>query len=191
MRFLLPLFALLISVAPAFAQQQESKLLDRVLKHDQTLEFDIAKASSFTGKASRTNSARTKGFHIGQKYAPKEYKAKAFAGTKSAWQGDFKFSTREANTSGKYRIPNAQKEAETKTMRVKAAREAEKSMGTREFANAQRPFLNRGRSQDQIDEGQAAGTNPRVLQYTLQDKWTGSLNELKTIDDVRALLNKN
>lgn len=184
-----PIFAALLLLATfAVAQQQERTLLERIENPDQTLEFDVTKASSFSGRSARSRAAaQSKGFQFDQKVQPKSFDTRAFNSSKTAWQGDFKFATKEANTKGRYQIRDGDKKAETKEAAVKTARESEKTMATRELHDGKRPFLNRGRSQDEIN---AAGTEAPTLDGKFKNKWQGDLKQL-TIDDIRELLNKN
>lgn len=180
------LLILLLTSVGALAQQQERKLIDRIMKPDETLEFDPGKASSFTGRPGvRSKSAKGKEFSFVQKVAPGEFRTRDFSA--KTWQGDFKFATKEANTNSRTRIPNVTKQADTKTAAVKEARESEKTMATRELHDGKRPFLVRGRSQDQIN---AAGSDAQSYRGEYESKWQGNLQQL-SVDDVRDLLNKS
>ena len=188
MRLLLPILFLVCAVVQAFAQQQERKLYDRIMKPDETLEFDLRKSSTIGSRSYAAGSVRVKDFYFTQKTEPKSFRTREFHGTKSAWMGDFKFSTKEANSSGKYEIPNVGKAAETRTMRVKEARESGRTMATRELPEANREYrgsLIRPRSQDRLTKQGPAAQADRTI------GWQGGNLQPLTIDDVRDLLNKN
>ncbi len=179
------LISLLTLTASAIGQVQEQKLwqrLDRKLTDEtvQKMEFDTRQASFSGGRTFNSKSANTKSFHYKQKASPGEFRSKTFAGSKSAWMGDFKFSTRKANTSGKYEIPNLTRKADTKTVEVADARESNKSMPGREYSKSHRPYL--GREAEKMKKAINPGQEPAG--------WTGDLQEM-TIDDIRELLNKN
>ena len=187
-RFLLPIVLLICGVAAGRAQQQERKLLDRIMQPDTTLEFDLRKSSAIGSRAYAAGSARVKEFHYTQKAEPKTFRTREFHGTKTAWMGDFKFSTKEANSRGKYEIPNAGKSAETKSMRVKQASESDKTMATRALPDGNREYrgsLIRPRSQDRLTQQGPGAQADRTI------GWQGGNLKPMTIDDVRELLNKN
>lgn len=157
--------------------------MDRLMRPNMEKPFDTAQAASGGGRSFGAKSARSKSFGFEQKFSAGEFRSKEFSGSKSAWMGNFKFSSKEANTRGKYEVPNAGRQVNTKTMPVVDAREGSKAMPTREFAG-QRPYLKRGPSQDRFDR---EGTTPMDNRPV---GWSGTLQPM-TIDDVRELLNKN
>jgi hypothetical protein len=184
-RFLPLILALLFSGLPLFAQQQERKLEDRILKPNLDLQFNLSKSSSFGNRSAPSKNANVREFAFTQKVAPKEFASKDFGGSKASWFSKLKFFSRNsASTEGKYAIPNASKKADTKTLSVDDAREASKSMDTAQYAKADRPYLIRGRSQDKLDDEKGVPKDNKPL------GWGGSLTPM-TIDDVRELLNKN
>lgn len=154
--------------------------MDRLTRPNMDLTFDTRKSASSASRSFSSKSATSKSFLFKQKGLAKEYRAKNFAGSKSAWMGDFKFAARQANTRGKYEVPNATRQANTKTMEVADARESTKGMPAREFAKSHRPYM--GREADKMKKGYAPGEQP--------EGWSGELSVM-TIDDVRELLNKN
>ena len=142
--------------------------------------FNMGSGSSMPGVGGSfsTKVARSEGFYIQQKFSPKSYDAKAFE-TK-AWSGRIAFSTKEAATKGKYEMPNVTKPADTKTAAVKDAREGSKTMATRDLPDGSRPYL-----------GKEATKMAKPLDPNNIPKITNEMHELKTIEDVKALLNKN
>jgi hypothetical protein len=127
----------------------------------------------------RTKAARQNEFYFQQKFQPKGYSAKEFK-SKGWWAGDFKFSTKDASTKGKYEIPNTANAVATQTKDVKDAREATKTMTTRDLPDGSRKYL-----------GQESRRMEKPLDPTNLPKITNSMRELKSIDDVKELLNKN
>jgi hypothetical protein len=162
---------LFLSCAVASAQEQERKLIDRVLKPDMTL-HNAAQDKSFGGGKSfqAGSNPYVKDFYFTQKFGPKTFAAGPFRDSKNYWQGDFKFATTEANTRGRFDIPNAAKAVDTKTMDVKDARESGKSYTSKTYATDD--FRGRGKAQGALDAENAAKAP-------------------MTVDQVRDLLNKN
>jgi hypothetical protein len=147
---------------------------------DLSREFAMEQLSPW-GRANefQTKSARTDGFYFQQKYQPKGYDAREFK-SKGWWGGDFKFSTKGAATKGKYEVPNAGNAVATSSSAVKDARESTKMMTTRDLPDGSRPYLGK--------EAQKMG---KPLDPTNLPKITNEMHELKTIEDVKELLNKN
>lgn len=149
---------------------------------DPSKEFNLDQVSSLGRMSSTfsTKSARSSDtFYFQQKYQPKKYDAKSFE-TKGWWAGDFKFSTKSAAAKGKYEIPNATKSPDTKSAPVKDAREAGKTMASRDLPDGNRPYL-----------GKEATKMKAPLDPTNLPKINNEMHELKTIEDVKNLLNKN
>ena len=175
----------LLAAASAFAEEPavRSRSEDVNGKPDMNKTFNMQTTSPFRhspGTFQSSKSAASKEFYFEQKVTPKGYNARAFSGTKSAWMGDFKFSTKAAAAQGRYEIPNAAKPAAVKTAPTKEAREVGKTAATRELPQANRPYL-----------GKEAEKMRTPIDMNNQPRWTNDLRELKTIEDVKALLNKN
>ncbi|CAN5228556.1 hypothetical protein BH20VER2_BH20VER2_13090 [soil metagenome] len=155
----------------ALAQEQERKLLDRVLKPDMSLQNPVQEKQFRGGGSVTIKEARTKSF-LFFKRRPKEkefpagtFHAQEFAGTRvSRSQGAV------ANVATRRRIPKADVPYSTAAFTaVRGAHDAEKkAVDVSEFSGT-RPFLGRGKSQKALSQ---------------QDRPL-------TIDQVRELLNKN
>lgn len=94
--------------------------------------------------------------------------------------GDFKYSTDNANTKPRIPFALSEKAYDTKAMAVNAATGTDKrftaaEVPTRDFRGPERKNLKKALTPEQ----QAANA------------YDGTLTELKSIDDVRALLNKS
>jgi hypothetical protein len=178
---LLVLFvSLLAASVHAQTTQQERKLYDRIMHPDETKAFD-PRTAAFTGPRSfSAKSAQGKDFHFEQRFAPGEYRTKDFAGSKGAWMGAFKFATSSAQTKGDYQGPNAGKTVDTKGAATKEARESSKTMAVRELPGANRTYL--GPEADRVKKALDPANLPKV---------SNDLKELKSVEDIRELLNKN
>jgi hypothetical protein len=161
---------LLAGFSLAGAQDQEPKLLDRLLKPNMTLQNSAQNKKFVADGVSVDKHARAGTFYIQQKS-----KQKNFSGTRdfAAWQ----FNARSFNQANDGRakslsqqpVANSQRTYATTTApTVRAAQDASKTTETRDFPG-KRPFLDRGKSQKSLNR-----QNPPL-----------------TIEQVRELLNKN
>lgn len=168
----------------AFAQEQERTLVERIMKRDENLTFDIRQGST-SSKSYSPGQARVKEFGFSQGFRTKDFNAKQFRSkeyaSKSAWMGDMRFQAQGANTSGKYQIPNLEKQAGNKTAAVKDSSDAEKAANVRAYAKGDRPYL--GREADKMKQS-LDKNNPPV-------GWQGTALKPLSIDDIREMLNKN
>ena len=156
--------------------------------------FDVNRALRGYSQTASTGSARTKTFHFDQKVRPEGYRTRAFSGTKDSALRDAKYATIDANTRGKFEIPNARKEANTKSAAVKDAREANDKLATRNLPGGDREYL--GPESKKVRRA----VDPKVLANWRDGASVsstggtvevgGTLREL-SINDVREILNKN
>jgi len=168
-RWVVTLFsAALILSSLAEAQDQERKLVDRLLKPDETLQNN-AQNKKF-GSAGRSVDKRAT---VGTFYLEQKSNSKSFSQTRdfSARQlspHSFRGVNRH-NLSAQNRIVNSETNYPTSSLhKVQDAHSGNKSADSRRFAE-QRPFLDRGKSQKSLSR-----KNPPL-----------------TIEQVRELLNKN
>ena len=106
----------------------------------------------------------------------KNFESKEFAGSKGTWFGNFKFATKEKETRS-----FATKAAVTKAMPVNDARESGKTMPSRDLPDGDRTYLGKERGKlNHVPDEQSMRTFDR-----------SQLMELKSIDDIRELLNKS
>jgi hypothetical protein len=168
-RSLLLLFCLIVLAGPLRAQEQEGKLVDRLLKPDLSL-ANSAQDKKFSGTdaTSANKEFVATSFHSG-----KERSAKPFAGIRDFFAKAFgtrKFSRAEAAANTKASADAARVGVfETKPSSLtRPAPEAKKSARTRVYAD-QRPFRGKGTRQEILNQQ----------------------GHPLTIDEVRELLNKN
>ncbi|CAN5523836.1 hypothetical protein BH20VER3_BH20VER3_13420 [soil metagenome] len=170
MRLLFFLLGLTICVGAVQAQEQEGKLVDRLLRPDMTL-ANSAQDKKFNGTGT---TAADKKFVTRSYAASRERTTKTFAGTKSAASRSFqanKFTRAEKAAQARANAELAYANAEFLTRKsslVRTSSAQEKVAPTRTYAES-RPFL-------------AKGTRQKILSQ--QDKPL-------TIDEIRELLNKS
>jgi len=167
-RKLLALGLLLIPVY-AHAQEQERKLIDRIMKPDMTLENE-AQSKKFTAdRTSVKKPARVNTFYLQQKPKPK-----AFAGTRDYTPKEFGTRTfNSGNDANTRRLSQQNASARTfsdgsKTESVRSVYDHGKGQQSRQYTG-NRPFVEEGKSQKSLSR-----KNPPL-----------------TIEQVRELLNKN
>ena len=163
------LICVFLALSTVRAQDQERKLVDRLLNPDMSL-ANRAQEKKFTADRRPIDKQANVGtFYIQQKPAPRSY-----SGTREFAGGEFRSrafvaSRKNANTSSRTEIQNAGTSAATQSARgVRETHDARKVVASRNYAG-ERPFLGRGKSQKSLDR-----QSPPM-----------------TIDDVRELLNKN
>ena len=164
MRIYLFAFAVLLSMVTANAQEQERKLVDRLLKPDTTLKNpQQTKSFSFSQRqTASTHSSATRSFYIAEKNLSRNFVADRQFATTS-------YSSR--NFEAKAVTPTKARESSTfstRAARISAASNPSKNLSTRDFAGSH-AFMARGKSQKSLD----AQHHPL------------------TIEEVRELLNKN
>jgi len=151
------------------AQDQERKLIDRILRPDTQLQND-AQNKKFVADRRPINKQAA----VGTFYAQKKTNSKEFAGGRnfSSWEFNARsFSGRkqQANSSSRNQIMNSHTRYATRaTMNLRAAHDANRIGASSAFAE-QRPFLDKGKSQNALSQQ----------------------NRALTIEEVRELLNKN
>jgi hypothetical protein len=182
----------LLAAASAFAEPEKPVAPSRSeevagtgpINRAKEFNIDSALAHRNTpGKFQTTKNASSKEFYFQQKFSPKGYETRDFGGKKQSWFASLKFWAKDANLYSRNEIPNATKAAAVKTAPTKGARESGKTAASRELVDAHRPYL--GPEAAKI----AKGINPN--DPNAMPRLTQELHELKTIEDVKALLNKN
>jgi len=168
----------------AHAQQQEEKM-NKILHPDMNKSFNLSMQKKFgtNGFNSSTNRViEMKTVPESRRYDIKSFLTGAYHNDKSFWMGDFKYSgVNEANTQPRHLFTLPGKNYSSKTVAVKGMTGVDKhydaatNVPTRDFRGKESERL-----RTQLTPEQAANNGYR-----------GELNELKSIDDVRALLNKS
>ena len=163
---------LLIFAALPFVrgQEQESKLVDRLLKPDMTLQND-AQNKKFMGDGSASINKRAM---VGTFYVHQKPRSKNFAGARDFSTTQFNSQTYRGGrsayeVSSQQTMTNSQSAYANETARgVRNAPQSGKKVASRAYAGT-RPFLGEGKSQKSLNQQNAP----------------------LTIDQVRELLNKN
>ncbi len=180
------------------------------LARDPSYNIDVQHLNAARGSALPKNGVRQeKEFAGSGKTArTKPFQAMEFKGEKESWFAKLNFLSKPAATRGKYEVPNLNKTIESKDADVKEARDAQKRVETREMAG-NRPFL--GKEYDRMKKpldpqklpmGASASVEPGSIEGPARSPDTGryevsertlnsGLKEIKTVEDVRELLNKN
>lgn len=158
-----------VALSSGRAQEQERKLVDRLLNPDMSL-ANTAQNKKFTTDSKVADKPANVGtFYLEQKPAPKSYSATREFTAGRFHSPVFVAGQKTANTSSRTEIQNADtRPAAPRARRVQETHDARKVATSRNYAG-ERPFLGRGKSQKSLDR-----KNPPM-----------------TIDDVRELLNKN
>jgi hypothetical protein len=167
-KVLTPFLVLLVAFSFARAQDQESKLVERLLRPDMTLQ-NTAQNKKFIADGPSINKKATVGtFYFQQKsnsksfsntreFSAREFNSRSFQGTRAA-----------SSVSSQQPIKNSQPSYSTRTARVRDAHDADKAATSQAFAG-NRSFLGQGKSQKALNRKNAPFT----------------------IEQVRELLNKN
>jgi len=152
------------------AQDQEKKLVDRLLKPDMTLQND-AQNKKFVGDGSASMNKRA---NVGSFYVHQKPRSKSFSGTRDFSTTQFYSQTYRAKrtaqeVSSQQTFANSKAAYANQTARgVGNAPQSGKKVASHAFAG-NRPFLDEGKSQKSLNRQ----------------------NEPLTIEQVRELLNKN
>ena len=161
---------LLAILCSASAQDQEKKLVDRLLKPDMTLQND-AQNKKFIGDGSASINKRA---NVGTFYVRQKPRSKNFSGTRDFSTTQFYSQTYRGGrtayeTSSQQKLANSKAPYATQTASgVRDAPQSGKKVASRAYAG-NRPFLDQGKSQKSLNRQ----------------------NEPLTIEQVRELLNKN
>jgi len=141
-----------------------------------------------------TKDASTKGYDAAQQYRVDNYQTHDFYGSKADSAAQKKYATTEANSKGKYLIPNGSKAFDTKTAATKETWDAHKLALTKELADSRRPYL--GKESKKMHQTVSAKDladwrNGETVTYS--DGEIDKVSTLKplSIEDVRDLLNKS
>lgn len=176
---ILLLLAFAAAVPAARAQKQEEGTLARVKMdrpaNSQAFEFAGAGKTFGTASAVGSKQAQVKSFAFGGKSSvlagDGAFHAKSFNNPKAESFRTESYLTKTSQVSQRNSFAQADRAFDTKSVGVREAPAANKSMATREFITPTRPYEWHGKRQDTLDE--VYKNNPNL-----------------TIDQVRDLLNK-
>ena len=152
------------------AQDQEKKLLDRLLKPDMALQNDAQnKKFSGDGSASINKRAHIGSFYVHQKPSSKNYSGTRDFSTTQFYSQTYRGGRTASEVSSQQTLANSKATYGSQTARgVRDAPQSGKKVASRAYAG-NRPFLNEGTNQKSLNRK----------------------TEPLTIEQVRELLNKN
>jgi hypothetical protein len=161
---------LLAALSCVRAQEQEKKLMDRLLKPDMTLHNDAQNKKFIADGTASINKRATVGtFYIHKKPNQKSYSATGQFSAQEYNSRTFNSGRNAFNTSSRRAMGNSQVAYATQTASgSRDAQESDKKVPARGYAQT-RPFLDKGKSQKSLNRQNAP----------------------LTIEQVRELLNKN
>lgn len=161
----------MLFAAPLGAQQQEQRMMDRLLnpKTDQANPMGV---KSFSAAPYAAKKFEGGGEYRGVKPArTKEYNTRKFLGIRNPWFGKKVYETEAARELTRYVLSD--KEFASRTVEAKAAPEEGRAATRVDGEIDTRQFLGRGKSQGSLDNRYSQGGAPLSL------------------DEVRELLNRN
>jgi hypothetical protein len=161
---------------PATPAPSRQEIVENRVDYDMSKVFNMDQLSR-TGTANKTfytRGARTDSFYFEQKFQPKGYDTREYQ-SKGFWGRLFSFGTKSADTK-----TYETKAMETKTAATKEAYDSGKTASTRDLPDGKREYL-----------GPEAKAMKKQLDPNNLPRITNEMHELKTVDDIRALLNKN
>jgi len=160
---------LLLIAATGFAQDQERKLIDRLLRPDMELKNDAQNKKFVADRASINKQANVGTYYLQQKCKPKRFTRIKQLSARECGIPDFADGKRQATASSPNQTRNAQRQIPARsTTDVYAVHDSNRIAESGSFAG-KRPFLDKGKSQKSLNQK----------------------NEPLTIDEIRELLNKN
>ena len=163
--------SVLLLAAPSClrAQNQERKLVDRLLRPDMTLQNSEQKKKFIADGTSVNKKANVATFYVDKKPNPKRFLGTRDFSTRQANSQSFHSSRSAFEDSSQQTVRNSQLAYPTQTARgPRDAPQSKKRVTSRAYAE-NRPFLDQGKSQKSLNRQNAP----------------------LTIDQVRELLNKN
>ena len=150
------------------AQQQERKLIDRLLRPDVSLQNDAQNKQFTPGGTVSTKKVATKEFYVSSRSPEKKYTNVRDVSVTEFQTKPSPLAQQKADTETRTNFTKVYRPYPTATYATRGAAEAEKTIEAYEYADT-RPFLVRGKSQKSL---------------SAQDRPL-------TIEEVRELLNKN
>ena len=158
----------LLTATIAWAQEQDQKLLDRILKPNAALQNNVETKQFVAGGEVLTKRVQTKPFWMPRRMWEKKYAGVKEVRTKEFGTATSRFASKEANTTPRNKLTNVDKPIATTAYVTRDTGDIGKTVNTTDYAGV-RPFLVRGKAQGALD----------------------AQNRSLTIEEVRELLNKN
>jgi hypothetical protein len=170
------IFAWCLSGACCFAQQDEKKLLERVLAKPDMSQINPMNAKKFDsgGFLGKKAAAGSSSFLYAQKASPGKYEnVRSFLGIKNPWIGRKVYESGKASVWSKTLIQNKDTAYPVASVKAGKFHEAERRASRRE-----QPF----RTSSYLAQGSAQGR---------LDQLSEQIDKNMTIEQVREILNKN
>jgi hypothetical protein len=170
------LFFCLLAGASCLAQQEDKKLLDRVMaKPDMSL-INPMNDKKFQGERfslGKKAAAQSKFLFYQKLSAPKYYSVRSFLGIKNPWFGKVVYDSSQASLWSKSLVVNADKKVPVDSAQTRKFYQADKQAARREQPVKAGAYLGRGGAQGSLDK--------------ISDK----IDKNMTIEQVREILNKD
>jgi hypothetical protein len=167
-RWLPPALLVLLLLPLVCAQEQERKLIDRLLKPDMTLQNSAQNKKFVISSTSGDRPLKPRRFFWQHKRITKTFSGTRHFSTRSFQTGSFENHHKMAASPPPKTVDKSDFAFETQTVEVRHAADGEKKISGNDFAG-NRPFLGQGKSQKAL-----SAQKPPL-----------------TIEQVRELLNKN
>ena len=158
--------------------------------------FDASRSGIGTVRPYGTGGAQVGNFNFQQKAQAGSYHTRNYAGSKANSVAERAYDAGEANTKGKYQIPNADQEAEKRAAETRELRDGTKVAATQDLRDGKRSFLgpeskklSKAIDPKTMGDWRNAGRESVTYSDTSVER-IGTLKQL-SIEDVRELLNKN
>lgn len=176
------------------AKKEPDSRMERILHPDTEQQFDLTKEKRFGIKGYNATAKSEMEFKtpmLPQKFKAKEFLTGGYHDEKSFWMGDFHYSVGDATTKPRYLFSAPGKTYQTKTAPVKDATDAGKKFADVNVTLPTRDYRGGGAFGRSGSFDQHRFDTPLTPEQATANGYRGELTELKTIDDVRTLLNKN
>jgi hypothetical protein len=176
MRWIRLLAVWLLASACGFAQQDEKKLLERILAKPDMSQINPMNGKKFDGGGFflKKPAANSSAFGYDQKISTEKYgNVRSFLGLKNPWIGKRIYDANTATVWSKTLIANGNTAFPVETAKTQKFYQADRKAARREDPVRTSPYLGKGSSQGRLDQ--------------ISDK----IDKNMTIEQVREILNKN
>jgi hypothetical protein len=167
----------------------------QILEYSPDKSFDPTRATAAAAHNYKAGKASTKSFYSDRQVRLDEFQTRNFYDAKKNSAADRKYAAGDANTKGKYLIPNASKAADTKTAASKEAWDANKAAPLRSLSDGHRPYLGpeSKKINQPVDAKALANWRNGGESVMYSDGTVEKVSTIKqlSIEDIRDLLNKS